>query len=101
MWSVDSTQPYGSPLHQALDTICKATERGGKMVKSLLNFARQSPVENHELDMNAILKEQVGLLERTTLAKVRLQMDLETELRPIRGYPPINDAIKPPACTSP
>jgi PAS domain S-box-containing protein len=79
------TQPYGSPLHQALDTICKATERGGKMVKSLLNFARQSPVENHELDMNAILKEQVGLLERTTLAKVRLQMDLETGLRPIRG----------------
>src|SRR5664279_3774356 len=27
------TQPYGSPLQQALDTICKASERGGKMVK--------------------------------------------------------------------
>ncbi|MFZ1614511.1 MAG: ATP-binding protein, partial [Holophaga sp.] len=58
---------------------------GGKMVKSLLSFARQSPAENNKLDMNAILKEQVALLERTTLAKVRLQIDLETDLRPIMG----------------
>jgi len=79
------TQPYGSPLHKALDTICKATERGGKMVKSLLSFARQSPAENHELDLNEIIREQVGLLERTILAKVRLQMNLETELRYMRG----------------
>jgi len=79
------SQPYGSPLHQALDTICKATERGGKMVKSLLGFARQSPAENNRLDMNAILREQIGFLERTTLASVRLQIELEAELRPIQG----------------
>ncbi|MBK9796698.1 MAG: PAS domain S-box protein [Holophagaceae bacterium] len=79
------TEPYGSPLHQALDTICKATERGGKMVKSLLSFARQTPAENKMLDMNAILREQVSLLERTTLATVRFQIDLDADLRPIRG----------------
>ncbi len=79
------SQPYGSPLHQALDTICKATERGGKMVKSLLNFARQSPAESQKLDMNALLREEVSLLERTTLAKVRLHLDLAAELRPIQG----------------
>ncbi len=79
------TQPTGSPLHRSLDTICKATERGGKMIKGLLGFARQSPVENLVLDVNAILKEQVDLLERTTLAKVHLRLDLEPELRPIRG----------------
>gem|GEM_PF-1932411 len=80
-----NTQPYGSPLHQALDTICKATERGGKMVKSLLSFARQSPAESHKLDINAILREEVSLLERTTLAKVTLHLDLEGDLRPILG----------------
>ena len=79
------TQPYGSPLHQALDTIVKATERGGKMVKSLLNFARQSPAEENKLDLNALLREQISLLERTTLAKVNLQMDLEAGLHPILG----------------
>ena len=79
------SQPYGSPLHKALDTICKATERGGKMVKSLLSFARQAPAEESKLDLNAILSEQVTLLERTTLAKVRLQLNLEADLRPILG----------------
>lgn len=79
------TQPVGSPLHQALDTICKATERGGKMVKSLLSFARQSPAENNRLDVNAILREQAALLERTTMAKVRLEMNLAADLRPIMG----------------
>jgi PAS domain S-box-containing protein len=81
---IDS-QPYGSPLHQALDTICKATERGGKMVKSLLSFARRNPSENAQLDINSILKEQVSLLERTTMSRVCLELDLEPELRSIRG----------------
>ncbi len=79
------TQPYGSPLHKALDTICKATERGGKMVKSLLTFARQNPVESQQFDLNAVIMEQVGLLERTTLSKVQMRMALEPELRPMRG----------------
>jgi PAS domain S-box-containing protein len=79
------SQPTGSPLHQALDTICKAAERGGKMVKSLLSFARQSPAEEHELDLNGILREQISLLERTTLAKVRLETDLDANLRPMLG----------------
>jgi CheY-like chemotaxis protein/two-component sensor histidine kinase len=79
------TQPYGSPLHQALKTICKAAERGGKMVKSLLALARQHPAEEAKLDLNTILREQVSLLERTTLAKVCLKMNLEAELRPIMG----------------
>ena len=55
------------------------------MVRSLLSFARQSRVEERELDLNALLQEQVRLLERTTLSKVRLEMDLEPDLRPIRG----------------
>ena len=79
------TQPYGSPLHRALDTIVKATERGGKMVKSLLSFARQSPAENVPLDLNALLREQASLLERTTLAKVHLQLHLAPGLHPVLG----------------
>ena len=63
----------------------KAAVRGGKMVKSLLSFARQSPAEERELDLNAILREEVRLLERTTLSKVRLELDLAPDLRPIRG----------------
>jgi len=79
------TQPYGSPLHQALETICKAAERGGKMVKSLLAIARQHPADEAKLDLNTILREQISLLEHTTLAKICLKMHLEAGLRPILG----------------
>lgn len=79
------TQPPGSPAYRAFDTISQAAERGGKMVKSLLSFARQSPVETLELDLNAVLREEVRMLERTTLSRIRLEMDLAPDLRPIRG----------------
>jgi PAS domain S-box-containing protein len=78
-------QPAESPTWRAFETIIKAAERGGKLVKGLLSFARQSPAESHELDMNALLQEEVHLLERTTLAKVRLVTDFGADLRPIRG----------------
>jgi len=78
-------QPLGGPTHRAFDTIANAAVRGGKMVKSLLSLARQNPAEERQLDVNALLLEQVHLLERTTLSKVRLVRELATDLRPIRG----------------
>jgi PAS domain S-box-containing protein len=80
-----SAHVEGTPSHHAFNTIIKASERGGKMVKRLLSFARTSPAEDIQIDLNAILQEEARLLERTTLAKVRVVMDLETELRPMRG----------------
>ena len=78
-------QPAGSPARRAFEVIIKAAERGGKMVRSLLTFARKSPAETFQLDMNAVLQEEVHLLENTTLSKIRLVMDLGQDLRPISG----------------
>jgi len=78
-------QPADSSAYRAFDTISKAAIRGGKLAKSLLNFARQSPAEELEVDVNAILREEVRLLERTTLSKICLRLDLTPDLRPIRG----------------
>jgi|GEM_PF-1468017 len=80
-------QPAGSPAYRAFETITKAASRGGELVKSLLSFARQSLAEECELDMNSIIQEEVRILEHTTLSKVCLEMDLEAELRTIRGDP--------------
>jgi PAS domain S-box-containing protein len=82
--NIDAQAP-GSPAHRAFSTIIKATQRGGTMLKSLLSFARQNASELRELDLNAILREEVHLLERTTLAKVRLVLDLAPDLRPMQG----------------
>jgi len=78
-------QTPGSPAHRAFDTIIKAAARGGLMIKSLLSFTRQSPAEERQLDVNAILQEEIRLLERTTLSKVDLELDLEPALHPILG----------------
>ena len=79
--------PAESRLYRALDTIAKAATRGGQMVKSLLNFARRDPVEQVVVGFNSIIQEVVQLLERTTLSRIHLELDLEPELRAILGDP--------------
>ena len=78
-------QAPGGPARRSFETIAKAATRGGEMVRSLLAFARQTQAEDRVLDLNAILLEEARLLERTTLAKVRLVLDLDPGLRPMRG----------------
>jgi PAS domain S-box-containing protein len=80
-------QPSGIKAQLAFKSIIKAAERGGKVLKSLLNLVRKNPVEDREIDLNSILMEEVHLLERTTLAKVHIEMDLQPGLRSIRGDP--------------
>jgi PAS domain S-box-containing protein len=80
-------QVAGTPTYRSFETILKAATRGGEMVRSLLAFARQSNAEERVLDLNAILREDLLLLEHTTLAKVQLQVDLEPGLHAMRGDP--------------
>jgi len=79
------TQPEGTPVHGAFDTISKAATRGGLLVKSLLAFARQTLPNEEELDLNGILQDEVRILARTTLARVNLELDLAPDLRRILG----------------
>ena len=78
-------QPKGSPAGRAFETIARAATRGGEMVKRLLAFARQGNAQESVLEVNDLVQEQVCLLERTTLAKVSLELDLEPGLHPVRG----------------
>ena len=78
-------QPRDTPAYPAFETIRDAAMRGGGMVKRLLNFARQNPLESHPLDLNALVREEALLLERTTLARVQLDLDLAPDLQPIHG----------------
>ncbi len=79
------SQAPGTAARQAFETIILAAERGGKLVKGLLTFARQSPAEARVLDLNALLREEVHLLEHTALSGIDLELDLADDLRPVRG----------------
>ncbi len=79
-------QAQGSPVYQAFETITKAATRGGDMVNSLLGFARQSPSDLAEVDLNALLAEEARLLKCTTPDKVRTALELAPNLDRILGY---------------
>ena len=78
-------QPAGTPAREAFDIISQAAERGGRMVRSLLKFARQHPVEALELAVNRLIRDEVELLAHATLAKIEVVADLAPDLRPVRG----------------
>ena len=77
----------GSLLRRGMETIISACERGGRLVKGLLGFARQELAEEKVVDLNALVTETVALLERTTLQRVRLETSLQDSLLPLRGDP--------------
>jgi two-component system cell cycle sensor histidine kinase/response regulator CckA len=79
------TQALPGATRRALETIAEAATRGGRMVKTLLSFARSVPAELAEVHLNRVLQEEVHLLRDATLADVRVDLDLAPDLRPILG----------------
>ena len=77
--------PAEGPAHSAFATIAEAAVRGGRMVKRLLNFARQAPAVRQEVAINRVLRDVAGMLESALPARVRLELDLAPDLRAIRG----------------
>ena len=80
-------QDPDSPLAKSLETITRACDRGRSLVRSLLDFARKDLAEEKVLDLNALLRDEVQILERTTLQRVQLRMDLDPDLNRILGDP--------------
>jgi len=78
-------EPRDSPAYPAFETIRAAATRGGDMVKRLLSFARQRPSDLRPVDLNALVKEEARLLERTLLNRITVALDLAEGLEPIEG----------------
>jgi CheY-like chemotaxis protein len=81
------TQPEGSSLHSALQTITKACLRGRNMVKSLLDFARHDMAGERPISLNTLVEEEARLLERSIPANIRISLDLEAGIGSILGDP--------------
>jgi PAS domain S-box-containing protein len=73
------------PMAQSLDTILTACLRGREVVKSLLYFARKDLASIGPVDLNALGREMILLLDSTTLKRVEITTDLEEALPVIEG----------------
>ena len=70
-------QEAESRPRKAFETILKAVRRGSGMVAGLLNFSRKELAQVKTVDWNALVREQITLLEHSTLSLVTLKTDLD------------------------
>jgi len=74
----------GQPkLAKYVQEIYRASERGGKLTKKLLAFSREKKAEATEFDLNAALRNEQNMLEKTLTARIELIFDLEDKLWPV------------------
>ena len=86
--SIHADRPEGDPrIRKDMATIVTACLRARTLVRGLLGFARQDLAERIPLDLNALVQEEVTLLERTTLGKVRIETRLASDLPSLMGDP--------------
>ncbi|HLO65658.1 MAG TPA: PAS domain S-box protein [Holophaga sp.] len=74
-------------LLASLALVEQAAGRGREMVKALVGFTRKEITQPVGLDLNAMVRQEMGLLDRTLLKKYELVMDLGEDLPPITGEP--------------
>jgi len=68
-----------------LQTIARETERVRKIVKGLLDFSRQTVLQEEPIDINELVKSTIALIENQALVK-----GLELEYTPGKQLPMIN-----------
>lgn len=67
-------------ISERLDDIDVAARRGADLVRRLMVFTRQRPLQKAEVDINASILEAQGLLMRALGETVHLKMDLQNNM---------------------
>jgi len=65
--------PAESPARSYLGEILKATERGASLTQSLLAFSRKQVSQPEIVDLDALIREQVGMLRRLIAENIELK----------------------------
>ena len=74
-------------LAKPLQTIENAAARGRDLVKGLTDFARKGLEKAQIMDLNALVRKELDLLERTSRQRFTFEPQLEEGLPPIMGEP--------------
>ena len=66
----------GSPLVRYPNVIISLCEKASDLTRQLLTFARKAPVEFQKIDLNAVIKQAVGIMERTIDRRIEIIVDI-------------------------
>jgi len=81
----EKTLPPNNPVRSDFARIQTAAERGGKLLKSILSFARRSNGEEVVVHVNEIVQEALELLRTAAPQSIVFDTQFEAALKPIRG----------------
>ncbi len=70
---------------QSLQVIASSAERGAKIVKQLLTFARKTGAEHKPLDVNALIRETLEILKEIFPKTLRFSLNLDPAVPLIDG----------------
>lgn len=74
-------------VFKAASTIETAAERAAELTSQLLGFARKGKLQNVRLNLHDLIREAVGLLERTIDKNIKIEQRLEAERPEVLGDP--------------
>ncbi len=70
-------------LAKYANEIHRAGERGSKLTKKLLSFARQKPADTKSININTLLEDEINILKKSLTARIKLKYELADNLWPI------------------
>jgi PAS domain S-box-containing protein len=76
--------PNDPRLHRLIDGAVQGAERGASLTQRLLAFARQQDLRAVPVDLRALLKGMIDLLERSLGPRIVLRLDIPMGLPPAR-----------------
>jgi hypothetical protein len=79
------TSLHGGPMRQDFERIREAGERAATMTRQLLAMSRQQILQPEIIDLNAIVLDMQGMLQRLIGEDVALQLKLSEPLGPIKA----------------
>lgn len=62
-----------------------AARRGGELIKQLLSFARQEPVESRLINPAEVIARIAPLIQRALGSRIELKLDLDEQANPVQG----------------
>jgi PAS domain S-box-containing protein len=76
--------PNDPRLHRLIDGALQGAERGASLTQRLLAFARQQDLKAVPVDLGALIRGMIDLLERSLGPRVALRLDIPENLPPAR-----------------
>ena len=77
----------GKAAERQIEQIAKAGRRAASLTSQLLAFSRKQVLQPRVIDLNAVIAEMRGLLERLISEDVTLVIDLASDLKPVKADP--------------